>query len=475
MHKSAYLFFIFIFISFVKLKAQHQEVSEKPETWKGKKSKENIDSTSILHAFKNGHFSGHFRSFSMATNNANNLTDYYANALGGGLKFETANFHHFQFGVSGFYIFNIASSDFSKPDTSTNQLNRYELALFEIPNPNNKFNIDRLEELYIKYNFKSSHITFGKQLINTPFINLQDGRMRPTEVMGIWTEIKSLKKTKIEGGILTKISPRSTLEYYNIGESIGLYSTGVNIDGSKSGYKNNLKSDFVGILGITHQTTQNLKLQVWNQYVENIFNTSMVQGEYQYSLKNSAKILIGVQSIFQTAINDGGNSDVSKAYITKNAKAFTYGAKIALVKSTLETSFNYNRISSKGRYLMPREWGRDPFFTFMPRERNEGLGDVNAYVFRVNYIFPKLKLKSNLSIGYFDLPEITNYQLNKYGMPSYGQINIDFRYEFSRLLQGLDAQFLVAHKINATQDEQPKTLFNKVDMTNFNLILNFHF
>ena len=299
--------------------------------------------------------------------------------------------------------------------------------------------------------------------------------MRPTEVMGIWTEIKSLKKTKIEGGILTKISPRSTLEYYNIGESIGLYSTGVNIDGSKSGYKNNLKSDFVGILGVTHQTTQNLKLQVWNQYVENIFNTSMVQGEYQYSLKNSAKILIGVQSIFQTAINDGGNSDVSKAYITKNAKAFTYGAKIALVKSTLETSFNYNRISSKGRYLMPREWGRDPFFTFMPRERNEGLGDVNAYVFRVNYIFPKLKLKSNLSIGYFDLPEITNYQLNKYGMPSYGQINIDFRYEFSRLLQGLDAQFLVAHKINATQDEQPKTLFNKVDMTNFNLILNFHF
>lgn len=381
---SGFLFLILITGS--KIYAQHQEISENPETWKGKKLKDNIDSTSILSAFKNGHFSGHFRSFSMATNNANQLTDYYANALGGGLKFETANFRNFQFGASGFYIFNIASSDFSKPDSSTNQFNRYELALFEIPNPSNKINIDRLEELYIKYNFKSSNITFGRQLINTPFINLQDGRMRPTEVMGIWTEIKSIKHTKLEGGILTKISPRSTLEYYNIGESIGIYSTGVNVDGSKSGYKNNLKSDWVGILGITHQTTKNLKLQAWNQYVDNIFNTSMLQAEYKCSSKNKSKIFFGFQGIFQSALNNGGNFDASRTYINKNAKAFTYGAKIALVKTRYETSLNYNRITSIGRYLMPREWGRDPFFTFMPRERNEGLGDVHAIVIRANYV-----------------------------------------------------------------------------------------
>ncbi|MBP6624169.1 MAG: OprD family outer membrane porin [Chitinophagaceae bacterium] len=457
------------------LYAQHQELLEKPETWKGKKSKEFIDSTSILSAFKHGHFSGHFRSFSMATNNANQLTDYYANAIGGGLKFETANFHHVQFGVSGFYVFNMASSDFSKPDSSSNQLNRYELALFEIPNPSNRVNLSRLEELYLKYNFKSSHVTLGRQLINTPFINLQDGRMRPTEVMGIWAEIKSIKHTKIEGGVLNKISPRSTLEYYNIGESIGIYSTGVNIDGSKSNYKNHVSSRFVGILGLTHQVNTNLKLQCWNQYAENIFNTSILQSEYTYTMKNKSKLLIGIQGIFQTAVNDGGNIEATKTYINKNAKAFTYGAKIALINRKLEASFNYNRITSTGRYLMPREWGRDPFFTFMPRERNEGFGDVHAYVVRLNYLFPSIKLKTNLSVGYVDLPEITNYRLNKYGMPSYGQINLDIRYKFSNFLQGLDAQFLLAHKINATREEQPKTLFNKVDMTNYNFILNFHF
>ncbi len=201
----------------------------------------------------------------------------------------------------------------------------------------------------------------------------------------------------------------------------------------------------------------------------------MLQAEYTYLLPNKSKLFMGIQSIFQTAVKDGGNIEASKTYINKNARAFTYGAKIVYTNTKLEASFNYNRITSIGRYLMPREWGRDPFFTFMPRERNEGYGDVHAYVIRMNYLFPKVKLKTNLSVGYVDLPEIDNYRLNKYSMPSYGQVNLDIRYEFSSFLQGLDAQFLLAHKINATQEEQPKSLFNKVDMTNYNFILNFHF
>ena len=56
-----------------------------------------------------------------------------------------------------------------------------------------------------------------------------------------------------------------------------------------------------------------------------------------------------------------------------------------------ETTLNYNRITTHGRYLMPREWGRDPFFTFFPRERNEGLGDVHAIVGKLNYKIPALR------------------------------------------------------------------------------------
>ena len=178
------------------IKAQHQEVSDKPEMYKGKQHV-TADTTSLLHAFKTGSFRGHFRYFFMSTQNSNGLTDYYANAAGGGIRFETAKFHHFQFAVSGFYIFNIGSSDFTKPDTLTGQNNRYEIGLFDITDPSNKKDLDRLEEFYLKYNYKNSTVILGRQLINTPFINLQDGRMRATGVEGLWLELNPNKKIKI--------------------------------------------------------------------------------------------------------------------------------------------------------------------------------------------------------------------------------------------------------------------------------------
>ena len=51
-------------------------------------------------------------------------------------------------------------------------MNRYEIGLFDHENQSNKEEIDRLEELFIKYNFRKSFVTFGKGLLNTPFINL---------------------------------------------------------------------------------------------------------------------------------------------------------------------------------------------------------------------------------------------------------------------------------------------------------------
>ena len=165
--------------------AQHQELGEKPSIWQ-EKSKQKSDSTSLLHAFRNGTMHGHLRYFFMATDNTKTLSDYYANAVGGGIKFETAKVKGFQLGMSGFFTFNIGSSPLGDPDPETGAANRYEIGLFDQQDPYNTSDIDRLEELFIKYNFKKGTVTLGKQLINTPFINLQDGRMRPTAVSGIW-------------------------------------------------------------------------------------------------------------------------------------------------------------------------------------------------------------------------------------------------------------------------------------------------
>lgn len=454
--------------------AQHHDIPEKAEMYKGRKT-DSTDTSLLMSAFKRGRVNGHFRYFFMATDNKDQLTDYYANAAGGGIRYETAKFHGLQFSLSGFYIFNIGSSDLTLADSTTGQFNRYETGLFDVQDPANKKDIDRLEEFYLKYNFKKSNVVAGRQTINTPFINLQDGRMRPTGVEGILLEINEIRNTKIEGGWIYAFSPRSTTKWFNPGESIGIYPTGLNLDGSKSAYGNAMDSKSAALLGIT-TSINNLKLQGWNLYVDNIFNTALLQGDFQIPLADKSSLYASAQLIRQDAVNNGGHEDISRSYFEKGAKAITFGTRAGWKNQQWDANINYNRITRHGRYLMPREWGRDPFFTFLPQERNEGFGDVQAVMAKVNYKIPRSGIKTSLAAGYYVLPDVKNFRLNKYGLPSYAQLNFDTRYVFSGVLKGIEAQFLVAGKINTGESYNNYNFeFNKVDMVQYNFVLNYHF
>ncbi len=103
------LWYLVIFTQLVfSLHAQHQEMHTPPHLWKGKKSIAE-DSTSLLFAFKHGKVHGNLRYFFMATENQDRLTDAHANAVGGGLFYETASYKGFQMGVGGYFIYNVGS------------------------------------------------------------------------------------------------------------------------------------------------------------------------------------------------------------------------------------------------------------------------------------------------------------------------------------------------------------------------------
>lgn len=465
---------VFSLIPFVGL-TQHQEVGEKPASWKGNES-EFVDSNSVLYAFKNGRMDGHLRYFFCATDNNGKLSDYFANAAGGGIRFETSKFHGFQFAVSGFFVFNIGSSDLTSADSMTKQLNRYEIGLFDIEDPTNRKDIDRMEEFYLKYNFKKSYLRFGRQLINTPFINLQDGRMRPTGVEGAWLEINDIPKLKVEGGWLFSISPRSTVKWYSTAESVGLYSAGVSSTGLKSGYAGELESLGAFTLGVKYEPRKWISIKLWDLYFENVMNSALIQTDVNVKLNETKSFIIGAQFIRQDAVNDGGNFELAKRYIDKDAVSMVFSSRLGILGKRAGFSLNYTHITDHGRYLMPREWGRDPFYTFMPRERNEGYGNVHAMNVNWSLNFPENRIKTSLAIGYFQLPDTKNFLLNKYNMPSYYQINADVRYSFKGLLKGLDAQLLFVAKLNAGDlHNDAKSEFNKVNMELYNLVLNYHF
>ncbi len=474
--KAIVYFFLFSFLILTKLvSAQHLELDEQPIMWKGKPV-EVLDSNSLLYAFKTGSTAGHFRYFFSQTTNQGSLSDYFANAIGGGLRFETNSFHHFQFAVSGFYFFNIGSSIMHEPDPLTGGLSRYEMGLFDIENPDNHRDMDRLEELYLKYNTKNGHLIVGRQLINTPLINIQDGRMRGTGVEGLWLDQSIRKKIKIQGGLLTAFSPRSTTKWYKGAESIGIYSQGVNTDGTPSNFQGNISLPYVGVASINWKPNSIIEYQGWDYHMPSILNSTFHQLLITKPIKK-INWINGFQLIRQWALADGGNVDQSKTYIEKGAKSMTFGLRSELAFSKWHYSLNFNRITAEGRYLFPREWGRDPFFTFMPRERNEGASDVNAFVIKLeNQAMDSWMRKSSFSFGYVQFPDVLNFSHNKYGMPSYLQTNLDLRFKLDQWMQGLEGQVLFVYKypIGETYNN-PKYKFNKVDMFLTNLVLNYHF
>jgi len=134
---------------------------------------------------------------------------------------------------------------------------------------------------------------------------------------------------------------------------------------------------------------------------------------------------------------------------------------------------NYTRISGNGRFLFPREWGREPIYTFLRRERNEGTGNVNAYSVNLFNDFAKNRLKTELGYGYYKLPGVTDYRLNKYGLPSYHQALFDIQYSLAGLMNGLELEFLYTYKWQAEFTENPKAIINKVNMGHVNFIVNY--
>jgi hypothetical protein len=430
--------------------------------------------TSIKDFMKQSDWHFHSRTFFMSTINDGALKDDYTLAQGAGIGLLTTPVKGFQIGISGYFIFNLASSDLEKPDPSTGQSNRYELGQYDLTNHLNKKDLDRLEDLYVNYKYRKHSITLGRMELQTPFLNMQDGRMRPTIEEGVWLKFNLHKKLIVNGGYIWSVSPRSTIEWFKLGESVGIYGQGINTDGSKSNYKNNIESKGFSMLNLAIKPNDNIEINIWDGYFDNVMNTVLLELKNENVVfAKKLKLYENIMFIHQDAIANGGNINQSITYINRGAQANAISGRLGLKNKTMDWNINYTHITNDGRYLMPREWGRDPFYTFMARERNEGTGGLNAYTTSFTLSSLKKHFKSGIGYGYYVFPDVTNFELNKYGMPSYHQMNISSSFNFDKFWKGLEIRMLIAGKLNSNDTTlDPKFIYNKVNMLNFNLIID---
>jgi hypothetical protein len=464
------------------------------------------------------------RYFLMNTNNAKS-TGFYANGFNASLYFTS---HNFLFLSKKFKVKNYNTNKYvgifagyshlsNLGSSNLEENNRYEIGLFDIQNPANR-QMGQLTRLQL---FGTSpNVTFNIGRFSpgpTPFINNQDGRLRPTFIQGINVEYKrdslpfGIKATAVFNAA-NQILARGSNDWKSINQTIGLYPMGLNIYGKNPNYLNSIQSNNLLLFpSLSLSKTKERKALVKNEgkdsfyliktlnvdlnynlvYLNTLFTTQMFELTGKSKLNQTKSLFnydirtfsYGLMWIHQKS--NAVNSDTN--YIEPSAKSNVFSAFLSaekelglwLYKLTLATT----RITKDGRYLMPREWGRDPFYTFMARERNEGFGDLTAWTidaqiirrFRTNkYLLRNITYK--LGFGNYKLPDVKDYVYNKYGMPSYQQLNtmVSMNFTDKRMKNYLSFQLWYVQKFNAGNTyNQLKYEQNKVNMNQLNIILNY--
>lgn len=423
---------------------------------------------------KSGEFDFHVRSVYMQTINKGDLTDYSTWALGAGMGYYSPSFKGFHVGFSGFFVFQMYAQNLQLADPLTGNLNRYEILLYDMNDFENTKDLDRLEDLYLSYLNGDISFTFGRQKITTPLLNEQDNRMRPNIFSGL-TLRYSPGNWKYTLAWFDHVTMRGTVDWYGVGESFGVYPFGRNVWGEASEYKGNIESKGIGLLGISNSSEKLGRLKLWSYFAENVFGLQFAQWDKTLP-RGKLNLDLGLQGFYQTALEAGGNGDPAKAYMLPGERSHGFGMKLGISDRQQGVSVNVLRIAASGRFLFPREWGREQFYASLPRERFEGNGGLTAVALKYDW-FPEDKpFRGNLGLSRVAAPETNDYRMNKYGVPSYFHVSAGLDFPLKGYLEGMDVKFLLVNK-TATAPERvaEASRINRVDLWNLNVILDYRF
>lgn len=430
---------------------------------------------SLLELFTKGKASGHIRNFFMATRNRGPAKDYWTNATGGALAYHTAPWKGFEFGVKGIFTYQTISADLNAEDPLVGKSAKWEKELYDLTNPQNTRNLDRLEELYVKYRWgKKSYAEIGKiDIDRTPLIGRRDGRMKPFVYQGAWAEIHLKNQNDLSLGLINGVSPRSMTEWYTFSEAIGLLNNGCQPDGDPAEYKHHVGAKGMGIAGYRHGFGERFSVEAWDFYLDQLVNISWMEVDWR-----EGKWEFGGQYVHESPLRQQVKLDYENRFMQPGERANVMAFKAGYApRKNIRLSANALHAFGTGRFLYPKELGRDHFFTSISRSRFNGLG--NATVFTLTSEFaPQRKLKgAELEMAFTHLigPGTKSAQFNKYTISDYNQLNVRMAYRFSGHLQGLQTEILYVLNDASTTGLDPDEAFNKHDFHQINFVTNINF
>ncbi len=440
-----------------------------------------------------GHLSGQLRTFTLLEENRNPLHDYQATAIGGKLLYQSPSDYPIRL-IVGVYTSRFLHDNLSSLSTeplASNKNSRYAIGLVDTTDYDEE-SVTDIGEANLRYQSGKNILTLGRMKLDTPFVNAQDGRMIPTLVQGVWIKLAPQAYCSLQAGYINAFWNRNTPRWKSVEDALGYgYEMGNTPleTTTASNYYNNTSSDGLFIANLRYAPNDTLRVDLWDYYLENIFNLAYAEGSVSHIL-GSVELTYALQYLYQQQSGDGGNSEdntpqasntqKAKSYMQEGEESITYGVKTTLRHHTSRLSLAYNQTTDKGRFLFPREWGKEPLFTFQKRERSEGSGNCHAWMASLEHDFSN-GWEMILSYGEYHKTDPKESKYNKYGFPSYTHYNIDLFYRFSGVFKGLKAEYLLTRKevrgntYQVAGSSEYNFIFRKNEMTLHNLILNYDF
>ena len=365
------------------------------------------------------------------------------------------------------------SSGLERRDAITGKGPIYEANLFNLRTMSGQSEF-ALPVLNAQINLKGQTITVGRFTKNEQALHSEQWPF-PNALEGIWYENHWLKNTKWQVAVIHKAMPRFSGNFETIGQSIGVAGVGVNPDGSPSGYRGNINSRALIVGNYTRSINKEVSIDIWDYFVEEVMNTLIV--EPKISLQDS-QWNVSLKAMVQTKVGEGGNLEEQLSYKT-DQMAIQIGFRTE--KKLSESSslqLNFTRITNDGRFLLPREWGFEPFYTFQKRNRIEGTQNATSLMmsWKKQVSTEKWNYQFTSSLGRSFLPDVMDYQKNKYQVPSNFNLDAELKIQPVKFMTGLSLDLLMAYRFLADDSEiAPQYLINQANFFHTDLRISWSF
>jgi imipenem/basic amino acid-specific outer membrane pore len=368
--------------------------------------------------FSEGKTSGQIREFSVSrsvTDTRPNKDEYTrsANAIGGYLKYETADYKGLSFG-GAFYTTNGFLND--------NNLTDYTKVDPSLLGPNNS-NYSLLGEAYLQYKYSNTTFKGGRQKLDTPMAGSDDARMLPNLFEAYLLINTDIKDTTLIAGHVTKFAQGTFGRVYDASASPAFALLSVTSGYSAVDSRNQVGSFVnmgkyaigketagVSVASATYTGVKNLKLQLWDYYAYNLLNLVYAQADYSWTclLSDSVKPYVAAQFIKENDVGDKLAGNVNGTYWAGKfgAKVENFNASVAYSQTGANSSTD---AATANAIISP--WGGMPAFTQGMVTRHQFMAGTKAFKVAASYNFKSFGPDLSTALYYtsFDMDAYSGY------------------------------------------------------------------